>query len=346
MSVDAHGGDVYGRHVQLDFSVNTNPLGLPVQVKKALIDKLSASERYPDPFCRTLRSAIAQQEGVGKDMVLCGNGASDLIYRFCLALKPQSVLVCTPTFSDYARAGRLAGASCLEHRLLADNHFDVTDALFKDLARGVDLLFLCQPNNPTGRLIDPDRLHRLLACCEQQDTFVVVDECFLPFTQAPSVASLIQTHQHLFVLKALTKSHALAGLRLGYLLSGNQPLLQAVSAFGPHWPVSSLAQIAGPVALACQAHVERARQLVKAEAKRLLPALGNLGLDVLPTDANFMLFRSPIPLFEPLLDQGILIRPCCNFPGLDASYYRIAVKQPDQNDRLLAALASLLANPS
>jgi len=149
-----HGGDIYGNPgVRLDFSVNTNPLGMPDAVRQALVSRVDEYARYPDPQCRTLRAAIALHENVPEDWVLCGNGAADLIYRLCYAVGPRRALVCAPTFSEYERALEQIGCRAAHHNLTAEEQFALTSDIEERLVPGIDALFLCHPNNPTGGLI-------------------------------------------------------------------------------------------------------------------------------------------------------------------------------------------------
>ncbi|MDR3213299.1 MAG: threonine-phosphate decarboxylase CobD [Azoarcus sp.] len=344
MAPDEHGGDIY-RHegVRLDFSVNTHPSGMPETVRAALVAQVDLFARYPDPHCRELRAAIAAREGVPPDWVLCGNGAVDLIHRLCQASKPRTALVCAPTFSEYERALRQAGCRVMRHLLRREDGFALTASLGEKLAPGLDVLFLCQPNNPTGRLIDAELLEQIVRRAAGNRTLVVVDECFLDFTCGQSAIGWLGGMPELVVLKAFTKTYALAGLRLGYALSSNARRLAAIAAAAPCWNVSMPAQVAGVAALACPpAWLEDARRLIVAERAFLAGRLRSLGIEVFPGEANFLLLRCNRPLHEPLLRRGILVRSCANFSGLDETFYRIGIKTHPQNAELLRAIGETL----
>ncbi len=342
MQAYTHGGNVFSNDVWLDFSVNINPFGMPELVKLAIVSHTSDYESYPDPYCRKLRAAIAQKESVAIENILCGNGAADLIYRLCLSQRPSRVLVCAPAFTDYARAAVLSGASIIEHTLHSEYGFALSEAICEDISPNVDMLFLCNPNNPTGRLVDYDLIERILKRCEETGTIAVVDECFLPFTMGKSVVSRISTYVNLIVIKAFTKIFAIAGLRLGYMVSSNAELMESIGNFGQCWSVSSVAQIAGLAALRCSDVERQVRLFIQSERDNLLRTLGDIGVQTYLSDANFLLLRSCIPLYKPLLKQGILIRWCPDFSGLDENYYRIAVKLPAQNEILVSALREIL----
>jgi threonine-phosphate decarboxylase len=340
-----HGGDIYSHEILmakdregllLDYSVNTNPLGMPEAVKAALRDHVEECQRYPDPSCRALRRALSIYEGAEEERICCGNGAADLIFRICLARKPRRALVCAPAFSEYERAVTLAGGEAVLHRLDEAEGFALTRRYLDDLAGGFDMAFLCNPNNPTGGLIDPGLLTEILGRCRELGTLLVMDECFLPFTGAPSLDS--EAGAGLVVLKALTKTFSLAGLRVGYVLGPDGAFTEALSDVGQRWSVSAPAQIAGCAALQCLPWLERSRKIIETERPRLAEKLRLLGFTVFDSDANFLLFRSEAPLLKGLMERGILIRDCSSFHGLDGRYYRCCVKQGEQNDRFIAAL--------
>jgi threonine-phosphate decarboxylase len=163
-----HGGDIYGNPgITLDFSVNTNPLGMPEEARRALISHIDEYSRYPDPECRELRAAIAKHENIPAEHILCGNGAADLIYRLCYAVKPKKALVCAPTFSEYELALEQAGCRITRYLLKQENMFAFTEDIERHLTPDTDMIFLCHPNNPTGRLIPGDILERILFCARK-----------------------------------------------------------------------------------------------------------------------------------------------------------------------------------
>lgn len=313
----------------LDFSVNLNPLGMPEAVRQALRDGISSFAAYPDPDCTALRTALGAYHGVSPASILCGNGAAELIFRVCLALRPRRALVASPTFSEYERSVRLLGGAVEEVPL------PLGEAFFRALRPGVDVVFLCTPNNPTGQLLPPELLLRVARRCAKTGTVLLVDECFLDFTEGESLLPHLAHHPHLLLLKAFTKFYAMAGLRLGYLL-GDEALLHRLEPFAPTWSVSAPAQTAGLAALTTQpAWGEQTRKQVKGEREFLTQALTALGLTVFPSDCNFLLIKSEPPLTDPLQTQHILVRSCANFTGLDERYFRVGVKGRRENTRLV-----------
>ena len=340
-----HGGDIYGRLVTLDVSVNTNPLGPPPGVVRAVVDAAQLLDRYPDPHCRRLVAALADREGVPEEAILCGAGAAELIFSFCAALRPRTALELAPTFSEYAAA--LAAAGCRVERcaLEEEQGFALTEKLLEELERkNCEVVFLCNPNNPTGRLVPPALLENILALCERRGGWLFVDECFLELSdggRGTSLAPLLRPGRRLFLLRAFTKSYAMAGLRLGYCLCGEGALLERMGRQTQPWNVSVPAQAAGLAALGEEAYLRESRALIQSERRYLREGLEALGLTVCPSQANYLLVKSPAELSGPLLDRGILIRDCANYRGLGPGWYRTAVRGREDNGRLIAALTEV-----
>ena len=349
MAEYTHGGDLltaqsrYGGAV-LDFSTNLNPLGMPPQVKQAAAEADGAA--YPDPLCRHLRQAIAAHDGMEEGQVICGNGAADLIFRLAFALKPRKALLTAPTFSEYEGALTCVGCQVERYALGIDRDFDLDEGFLKAIVPGVELVFLCTPNNPTGRLIDPELLAEAARRCRDVGARLVVDECFLPLAGGgASLAPRLTEFPHLFLLRAFTKSYAMAGLRLGYGLSADLELLETLGRFAQPWSVSAPAQAAGTAAFTrCPQWPEQARALVERERPVLAAGLEGLGCRVVPSQANYLLFQAEYitDLKEKLLQRGILLRSCANYHNLGPDWYRVCVKGGEENRRLLAALKEVL----
>ena len=342
-----HGGDVYAPHLRgtdlLDFSVNLNPLGLPPGVKALFPTLAESCVAYPDPYCRELRRKLSHFEGVAEEAILCGNGAADLIYRTAYALRPHRVLVPAPTFSEYEAASRQAGAEVVHAPLPEDEGF-VLDRRFLETLRRVrpELVFLCNPNNPTGRLTSREYLLEIAACCQELGAALMVDECFLDMAEDGESYSLkteLERYPNLLILKAFTKTFAMAGLRLGYLLCSDAGLRDRLWAAGQPWSVSAAAQRCGVAALEDTAYWEATRLQLPVLRRELWEALQRLPVTAYPSAANYFLFYTDREgLAEYLLQRGILLRDCSNYPGLRRGYYRTAVRTAPENRRLIAAL--------
>ena len=341
-----HGGDLYGRAVSLDFSANTTPLGTPPAVGQAVIDAACLLNQYPDPYCRELVAALAAFEGVPESYILCGCGAAELIFSFCAAVKPCRALELAPTFSEYATALEAMGCGVDRYPLSEANGFVLTEAFLPFLDKGPwDAVFLCNPNNPTGQAVPPALLEEILALCHRKGIRLFVDECFLDLTDGGRDLSLkgrLADHPELFLLKAFTKSYGMAGLRLGYCLSGDSGLLRAMGRTVQPWNVSLPAQAAGVAALGETAFLERTRAVIHEERAWLRQQLEALGLWVCPSQANYLLVRGREGLWEKLLARGILARSCANYHGLGPRWLRLAVKRHEENRALIAALGDII----
>ena len=232
----------------LDFSANVSPLGLPEGVARAITAALPTADRYPDPLCRELRAKLALHEGVPAEQILCGNGAADLIFRLVWARKPRRALVTAPTFAEYATALESVGCTVERFFLREQEDFAVTDAFCAAIRPGVDMVFLCQPNNPTGQLAALPLVEQILHRCAACGTLLVVDECFLDFLpdHALHTAKGLLGEGDLVILKAFTKLYGMAGVRLGYALSADTALLEQMQACGQPWGVFQSGAGGGP----------------------------------------------------------------------------------------------------
>jgi len=347
----SHGGDWAGFEerygaLPLDFSASTTPLPMPGGMREAVINSLDRADRYPDPLCRALTAALGERHGLPPEHILCGAGAADLLFRLALARRPRRALIVEPAFAGYGEA--LAAADCQVERffLREEDGFVLTADLLPRIRPGMDVLFLCNPNNPTGRTIDRGLLLEILKRCAACGTMLVLDECFNDFLDCPEAHSLIgelKDHPNLLILRSFTKWYPMAGLRLGYALCSETALLEAMRRRGQPWPVSGAAQAAGLAALEERDYSARLSVLVREQRPALAAALAALGCQVVPGEANFLLFRCPDPeLNQKLEKQGILIRNCSEFPGLGLGWYRAAVRTGEENAALLRAIREVL----
>ena len=342
MKEQIHGGDIYRHPQALDFSSNINPLGTPESVIDAAAESLKRIANYPDIAYTELKQALAAYEHQPESFIICGNGAAELIFSLVLALRPSRAVVPAPTFAESRQALKAAGCEVItcpmEELRLGEN-------LFSFLTKDTDLLFLCNPNNPTGFLMEPDLLNRIVDHCRKQNIFLVVDECFLDFVEEGerfSLKPLIRENHGLFLLKAFTKRYAMAGIRLGYGICSNENLLQEMGSVTQPWNVSIPAQAAGVAALKEKDYVEKAKKIVREERAFLKEEMRRLGLTVYDSLAKYIFFQGPEDLYERCLKEGILIRDCGNYPGLDKGYFRTAVKMHSENLQLIAVLKKVL----
>ena len=341
MIKNEHGGDVFEREIVYDFSANLNPLGMPERVKNALQKSISEWEKYPDPFCRSLVKKLSECENFPPENIVCGNGAADLIFRIVQAVKPKKAVVCAPSFSEYSKALTQSGCEISVYYLSEKNGFALDENILEMLDESVQMLILCNPNNPTGRTVDGELLRRICERCKANDIVFLCDECFIDFTENAAHAEQF-LNPNIVVLKAFTKIYAMAGLRLGYALFGDVKLAEKVRRNGQFWSVSAPAQTAGEAALDEKNYLEKTLELIKNERDFLTEKLWNFGFKVYPSEANFILFYTELPLDEMLLKEKILIRNCANFDGLEQGYFRTAVRTHEENSALVGAIERCL----
>lgn len=345
-----HGGDIYTHeNIIMDFSVNLNPLGMPQSVKRAIRMNLSDYETYPDYSCRKLRQKLSEKEGVDSEHILCGNGAAELIYDVVRAANPEKALILVPAFSEYEKALRSVNCHVDYFYLPKEQDYsleegDVFLRLLMQLEEKYDMLFLCNPNNPTGGILKQDLIVRMLRKCAAFGTRIVLDECFIDFTGEESLASQIVAYPNLVVIKAFTKIYSMAGIRLGYALCSDEKLRNRILSMRQCWNVSSIAQRAGVAALEENDYLERTRAYVQKERKYMEKQLIKLGFNTVKGVANYILFHTKseqINLWEELYKKQILIRQCDDYIGLKMGYYRIAVRRHKENKQLIQAIREI-----
>lgn len=346
-----HGGNaIYesGKENTIDLSANINPFGIPEIVKKAMVCEVSGCDRYPDSFSVQLREKIAEFEHVNLDWIFCGNGASDIIFRLPRAMYAKKVMITAPAFSDYERAARSYGADIIRHTLLAADDFTWNSGLIEAVLRSKpNLVFVCNPNNPTGNITECTLMKDLLDCCRHVGAWLAVDECFLDFVEQAEEYTgkvFLERYSNLVIIKAFTKMFALPGIRLGYAICSDALLINSLYAHGADWPVSNLAQAAGIAALESAEHfIKKTVDFVSSERVTVETELFRLGYKVFPSKANYVFIQSPysFDLREELDKRGIRIRSCGNYHGLDSSYYRIAVSEKSKNIKFLNAITEI-----
>lgn len=331
--VNGHGGDIYRNNVRLDFSVNTNPLGISESVKRAIINDTDSFGVYPDAQCMYLRREIAVHEGVSEENIVCSNGAAEMIFAVVRAAMPKRALLIAPTFSEYERALNSVGCEVKYHMLAEENNFCLEED-FPDKLRNIDMTFICNPNNPVGNIVKRDIMEQIIEKCNEENIICVADECFMDLAQGYSVRGKVP------VIKAFTKTYAMAGLRLGYMICDSE-FAKTVKRQLPMWNVSSAAQTAGIAALHNEGYVEKSIAIIKNERDFLQNELLRLGFKTFPSAANFILFKGRSGIGEKLLKRGILIRDCSNFGGLSDGFYRIAVREHEENAELVKELGEI-----
>lgn len=353
-----HGGDLltaarlYGVENGdfLDFSANINPLGPPPGVLELLRDSLSAVTAYPDPGHRRLKSLLAETLGLDTEWITIGNGAAESMALLLLAVAPRKVGIVEPCFSEYRQLSEQFGAEVLSVRGDRTREYRAGADDISSLLEKVDLLFLGQPNNPNGVQYTLDDLRHLARKAESCGTVLAVDEAFIDFIPEPERQSLLPelaSYRHTVLVRSMTKFYAIPGLRLGFTLA-HPELAAAMTRKQVTWSVNGLALLGGEACLRSgEAYAQRTREGIAAERERLRPELQQLGCQVAPGEANFLLLGLPAPwsaqeLQERLGRRGILVRSCAMYAGLEPGHIRIAVKGREDNACLLRHMEELL----
>lgn len=356
-----HGSDLekieqlYGidRRQIVSFSANVNPLGISTHLRNSLSASLDAITSYPDREYRELRTCIADYADTQMENIIVGNGSTELISLFIQTYRPKKAMILGPTYSEYEREITLGGGSTVYYPLREEQDFRMDTAdLCACLHDGLDLLVLCNPNNPTSTALDRSQMRRILDTCLQHGIFVMIDETYVEFTdESDRISSIPLTNYYtnLVILRGTSKFFAAPGLRLGYAITGNQDLIKQINTRQNPWSINSLAEIAGRLMFQDQEYVRLTQNLISSERSRLCALLGGWsGVKVYRPSANFILMRilregvDAERLFEHCIRKGLMIRNCSTFPFLDNSFVRFCIMLPEQNDRLLEAFSELL----
>lgn len=350
-----HGGDLqeamrkYGRRQFIDFSANINPLGPPPGVFKAITNNLQHIIHYPDPLASGLTAGLSRRLQVPVERIVLGNGAAELVHLLAHALRPRQVVIPAPTFAEYARAVSNVGAEITYHYLRQGEDFALKPGRLS--LAGCDLLFVCNPNNPTGQFMRQGEFAQILDQARRYNTFVVVDESFMDFVDSAEqwhAYDYLQTYDRLFVLYSLTKFYAIPGLRIGCGV-GSPHLVKQLKKLHTPWNINSLALAAAEAALEDADYAALSRRTITTERDYLTRGLKRFNnLTPFPGTANFLLVKhSGEPRVSDLVRElgirGILIRDCGDFPGLGPQFFRIAVKDRGSNEHLLRCLGGLLS---
>jgi len=334
-----HGGDIYRNRADIDFSVSINPLGIPEAVRNALHQAVDKCDRYPDMEAEKLKKAVGDMLSVPPEHLLFGNGASELLMAAVHGIRPKKVVIPVPSFSGYEYAAKAVGSEILYYEMKRENGLAMAEDIYSILTEDVELLFLANPNNPTGILMRKKEVTDLIRYCGEKGIYVILDECFIEFSGSRhSMLSAIKEFDRLILVRAFTKVFAIPGVRLGYLLCGNRPLLAKMAGQLPEWNLSVPAQEAGYICAKQSAFLVETEAYVRKERQFMEEGLRQKGFRVFPSMADFILFYSEEPLYGKLLQKGILIRDCGNFRGLCQGFYRVAVKRREENEILLRNL--------
>lgn len=331
------------------FSANVNPLGISQKLKEELSTHIDCITTYPDREYCNLRKCMANYVGTEPENIIVGNGSTELISLFIQIEHPRKALILGPTYSEYEREVALGGGTTLYYPLKEENSFRLdTDHFTSKLDDSLDLLILCNPNNPTSSCISIDDMRKILDVCKEHDIYVMVDETYIEFVDDvahTSAVPLTAYYNNIIILRGTSKFFAAPGLRLGYAITGNEDLLRNMNQRKNPWTINSLAVIAGELMFQDMDYIAATRDLVLSERQRMyeLFQASERFRPYKPT-ANFMLLRimdddlTSQDLFDRAIREGMMIRDCSTFPFLNDKFIRFCFMKPEDNDRLAECL--------
>jgi len=332
----------------IDFSANINPLGFSSKAGEAIIKNLDRLSHYPDPECKEAKKEISGYFRIDYENIILGNGSTELIYLIVQALKPKKVLIPVPTFCEYERALNNNNVSINFYRLKEKQEFLLSmEEIIPQLA-GIDLVFLCNPNNPTGTFLPKKEMLTLIKEVQKRKTFLALDEAFIDLYEEESLIKEVKNYDHLIILRSLTKFYGLPGLRIGFGV-GSSKLIKEIEIQKISWSVNCLAQIAVREILRDEKFISKSKSFLLEEKEFFYQELSNIeGLKVHKPSANFIFIKllgdiSSKMFQNKLAKKGMLIRDCSNFRGLgEGKFIRLAVRTRKENIKLLKELKLIL----
>lgn len=347
-----HGGDIYTNQVDYDFSVNINPLGMPLSSISAAHEGIAMCGRYPDYNGTVLRKVLADNNCCDIEKIVIGNGAAELIYAICHALKPNRAVTIAPTFHEYTAAVEAVGGTMDYYMLSETDDFCVPMDFADYIKDDTDIVFLCNPNNPTGKLTDKGIIESLIRVCSKTDTVLCVDESFLPFVRSCEELTVMRYNAFsekksdkmcsILVIRSFTKIYGMPGLRIGYIVTNDIALSDRVRNQLQPWNVSIPAQMAGRAALKDKEYIEKTHEMTELEKLYLYNGLDNKRIKkIYYGAANFILFYADEALYKDMYELGFMLRDCSNMKGLKSGYYRIGVRSHSENQMFVRALKSI-----
>ena len=351
-----HGGKAIpfsqAKHIRvdelMDFSASINPLGMAPLAIEALKNNFPLLTHYPDPDCTELVEAIMDFHHLGKGQILIGNGSIDLIHLLPRVFKWRSVIIPVPTFCEYENACELAGTHIRTIELKARDQYQIRpEALINAMSEDIDAVFICNPNNPTGHLLEKIDIIPVIQKAMENRIMVVMDEAFVDYAEDSSLIRKVTEYPNLIILRSFTKFFAMPGLRVGYLVADQEVIHRLEKVILP-WSVNHLAQVAARMSLLDHTYIRTSREVMEMERPFLSESLSEIcGITVYPSHANFLLMKLSQDSFEiggieeALSKQRTLVRNCASFRGLGSSYFRVAIRSRRENIRLVTLFQNL-----
>ena len=352
-----HGSDIeaieayYGipKESIIGFGANVNPLGLSKKLQAEIAQNLQIITSYPDRNYVSLRNVIGAYCNADASHIVVGNGSTELISLLIQHLHPKKALLLGPTYSEYERELSLCGGEMVYYDLLPEHEFQIQPEDFlAQLDDSIDLLILCNPNNPTSSAISVEMMEKILIYCKEHNIFVMVDETyveFAPVIEAVSSMPLVKSYDNLMIIRGVSKFFAAPGLRLGYGVTSNEDFIKVLHTHQNPWTLNSIGAFAGERMMQDTDYIQRTRSLILSERERIYEELKNIpALHTFEPVANFFLVKieaqgvTSAEVFDFLIKKGLMIRDCSSFTNLKGEYIRFCIMNPEDNTRLLDGL--------
>ncbi len=345
--MNKHGGYYGKKEGMIDFSVNINPLGTSPFIKDKIINSIDRLDKYPEIDGISAKTSIAKHLGISKDNIILGNGAIELIYLFASTHSNKKVLIIQPTFNEYERAFKMSSSKIYYFINTIENNFKISiESLEKYISKiSPDIIVLCNPNNPTGVYTNYSTIEYL--CRKFSNITWFIDESFIDFSRKPDGLHLINRY-NIFLLRSVTKFHALPGLRAGYAISSKK-IIDSMASFKQPWSINLLALNALKNIFYDNDYKQNTFNWLEKEKSFIFNNISKMdNIKILNSDTNFFLcMHNNITseyLNKILIDDNIYIRTCNDFVGLNENYFRIAVKLHNSNEKLIEKLADITSD--
>ncbi len=333
----------------INFSGNVNPLGLSQQLQEKLIANIDLVTNYPDPDYHSLKKNISNYVSTQSKYVLLGNGTTELIAHYIDYVRPKKALIIGPTYSEYEKKISSCDATVIYYPLQEENNFEICVQHIIDLCTtDINLVVLCNPNNPTASLISAHALTPLFDHLKIHGQHILIDETYMDFVQNAhnlSAINLVERYSNCIVLRSFSKFFSAPGLRLGYGITSDFKCHKAMENQRHHWAINSLAAFAGSELMKDTSFIQESHTFIKQERERVAQHLKTFaGLKVFPNNGNFFFIKIIAPnhtahsLFEFLIQKHLMIRNTASFPFLHGEYIRFSLSTQENNDRLLQSL--------
>lgn len=351
--MDLHGGNIYklkreGKGELLDYSSNINPMGVPELFKKAVIENFEMLEKYPDPDYVELRESIGKYNNLSQNEIIVGNGATEILFLYMRAMQPKKTVVVAPSFAEYRRALESIGSEIIYYPMLEENNWKLDIERFINEVPQCDLVVICNPNNPTGSFVSLEDIEKINSTLKKRGIKLFIDEAFIEFIKGwESLTGVLLKSKNIFVMRALTKFFAVPGVRLGYGITYDSEVLEKMNQCKEPWSVNTFAELAGKTMLWDRKYIEDAEKWIDEEKKWFYEESQKIkNIKTYPTNTNFILVKllkyNSKEVRDKMIEKGVVVRDASNFQYLDERYIRLAIKNRENNKKVLKALEEVM----